>query len=247
MNEVSNRTIMVLLVATIVVSLGGTFISLSAVNNRLTSIGLAPITGFATVPNATATVTIVGASSIFFSQATVAFGSGSVDTAGGFNNCTLSTLDQNQEGANSGCSSGFLEVSNGFTIENDGNTNLSVELRTNQTAEQFIGIGSALFLWNVTVNESGSCVNKSGTNRDVVEPNTTSSDTCGGSGPNDCGAIFEAVSAGATSAANKNICPSLLFKDTSDALNIDINISIPSDAPTGAKLVGLIVTGTTET
>ncbi|MCH8003659.1 MAG: hypothetical protein IH934_03420 [Nanoarchaeota archaeon] len=237
MNEISNRTIMVLLVATIVISLGGTFISLSAVNNRLTSIGLAPITGFATVPNATATVTVNTVASIRFSAATVAFSSGSVDTAGGFNNCTLSTIV-----ANSGCTD-FLEVSNGFTIENDGNTNLSVELRSNQTAAQFIGLGSALFLWNVTVNESGSCVNITG-REDVVNPNTTADcgtfNTSTDNGATPCGAIFEAVST-----TNKNICPRLLFADANDALNIDINISIPSDAPTGAKLTGLIVTGTT--
>tara|TARA_Y100000310_G_scaffold241784_1_gene245870 strand:+ start:31611 stop:32324 length:714 start_codon:yes stop_codon:yes gene_type:complete len=235
--EVSNKTIMVLLIATIVVSLGGTYISLSAVNNRLASIGLAPITGFVTtVPNATATVTVNTVSSIQFSQSSVAFGSGSVNTTGGFNNCTLSTTDAK----NTGCTD-FNEVYNGFTIENDGNTNLSVELRSNVSAIEFVGVNNALFLWNVTVNETGSCVNKSGTSRTSVEPNTTSSDTCGGMGPNDCGSIFESVST-----SNKNICPSLLFGDGNDALNVDINISIPYDAPTGAKLAGLIVTGTAE-
>ncbi|MCH8329732.1 MAG: hypothetical protein IIB81_05085 [Nanoarchaeota archaeon] len=173
--EISNKTIMALLVATVVISLGGTYISMSAVNNRLTSIGLSPITVFALIPNATATVTIIPSSSIYFSQATVAFSSGSVDTASGFTNCTLSTTDA----SNSGCT-GFTEVYNGFTIENDGNTNLSVELRSNVTAATFIG-SSALFLWNVTVNETGSCVNISGTNRDVVEPNTTNVG-CGGEG-----------------------------------------------------------------
>ncbi|MBL7055120.1 hypothetical protein ISS05_05165, partial [Candidatus Woesearchaeota archaeon] len=48
MNDVSNRTVVVLLIATIVVSLGGTLISLTAINNRLGVLGLAPITGFAT-------------------------------------------------------------------------------------------------------------------------------------------------------------------------------------------------------
>ncbi len=230
--EVSNRTIMALLIATVVVSLGGTYISLSAVNNKLTSIGLVPITGFAVIPNATATVTVNTISSIKFSQASVAFSTGSVNTASGFNNCTLSTTSA----SNSGCTD-FSEVSTPFTIENDGNTNLSVELRSNATATTFIGSG-ALFLWNVSVNESGSCVNASGTDRTAVQPNTSVG--CGGT-TNACGSIFESVST-----SNKNICPSLLYNDASDSLNIDINISIPYDAPTGTKIAGIIVTGTAE-
>ena len=230
--EVSNRTIMALLIATVVVSLGGTYISLSAVNNKLTSIGLVPITGFAVIPNATATVTVNTISSIKFSQASVAFSTGSVNTASGFNNCTLSTTSA----SNSGCTD-FSEVSTPFTIENDGNTNLSVELRSNATATTFIGSG-ALFLWNVSVSESGSCVNASGTDRTAVQPNTSVG--CGGT-TNACGSIFESVST-----SNKNICPSLLYRDGSDALNIDINITIPYDSPTGAKAAALIVTGTAE-
>ena len=238
MGEISNRAILALLVATVVVSLGGTYISISAVNSRLTSIGLTPITGFATIPNATATVSIETFSSIKFSQSSVAFGSGSVNTSGGFNNCTLSTLDAG--GINSGCRD-FNQVSNGFTIENDGNTNLSIELKSNASAEDFIGLGSALFLWNVTVNASGSCVNKSGTGSLAVQPNTSLGCGTDGNAASDCGSIFEAVST-----SNKNICPSLLFEDSKDALNIDINISIPYDAPAGGKVAGLIVTGTRE-
>ncbi len=237
MNEISNRTLVALLVATVVVSLGGTFIALGSINNKLSSLGLGTITGFALIPNATATVTVQSVSSIKFSQASVAFGEGSVNTSGGFNNCTLSTLD-GATGANSGCAD-FSQVDNGFTIENDGNSNLSVELRSNISAADFIGLGSALFLWNVTVNESNSCRNT--TNDGAINPNTTLG--CGANSSNDvadnCGSIFEGVST-----TNKNICPRLLYVDESDALNIDINISIPMDAPTGAKVAGLIVTGT---
>lgn len=240
MDDISNKTVVALLVATIVVSLGGTFIALNSVNSKLSSLGIGQITGFALIPNATATVTVQTFSSIKFSQASVAFGTGNVNVTGGFNNCTLSTLD-GATGGNSGCD-GFTEVSNGFTIENDGNTNLSVELRSNVTAAQFIGLGSALFLWNVTVNESSSCRNSSINVGDgIVNPNTTIG--CGPNATNDiaanCGAIFEAVST-----SNKNICPRLLYTDVSDALNIDINISIPVDAPAGAKVAGLVVTGT---
>ena len=236
MNDLPNKTILALLVATVAISLGGTYISMSAVNDRLGSLGFAPvtpITGFALIPNATATVTIQTFSSIKFSDSTVAFGSGNVNTTGGFTKCSLSTVGS--EGDNAGCS-GFTDQTNGFTIENDGNSNLSVELRSNATAAQFIGGSSPLFLWNVSVNEAGSCVNSSGI-RSAVNPNTSSNCAT----HDVCGADFESVST-----SNKNICPSLLFTDSSDTLDIDINITIPETAPTGAKLVGLIVTGTAE-
>ena len=241
MNDVSNKTIFALLVATVVISLGGTYISMSAVNNKLGSLGFgpitgffAPITGFALIPNATATVTVELFSSIKFTDSSVAFGSGNVNTTGGFTKCALSTVYTPR-----GCVS-FNDVTDGFTIENDGNSNLSVELRSNVTAAQFIGGSSPLFLWNVTVNEAGSCVNASGTSfrpRTAVTPNTSANCATHDA----CGADFEAVST-----SNKNICPSLLFSDSSDTLDIDINITISEDAPEGAKLAGFIVTGTAE-
>ena len=227
MDDVSNKTVVALLIATIVISLGGAYVSLNAVNNKLSSIGLSPITGFATtVPNGTATLTVSLVSSIQFSQPTVAFDTGSINTSIG--NCTLSTV-----AANSGGCVDFSAQTNGFTIENDGNTNLSVTLLSDLNAADFIGDGAALFLWNVSVNESGSCVNATG-DRLTVEPNTTNAG-CGGE-TSDCGGVFEAAST-----TTKNICPSLLSDDASDALNIDINVSIPVTAPSGSKSAKLTI------
>lgn len=234
MDDVSNKTVVMLLIATVVVSLGGAYISLNAVSTKLSGIGVGPITGFATVPNGTATLTISLVSSIQFSQPTVAFGTGSINTTLG--NCTLSTTNANN---GAGCVD-FSEVGNGFTIENDGNTNLSITLSASANAATFIEDGASLFLWNVSVNESGSCVNASGA-RGVVSPNTTAGCLGEGNTNSSCGAIFEAVST-----TTKNICPSLLFDDASDALNIDINVSIPVTAPAGAKSATLTITGARE-
>ena len=233
MKEVSNRAVMALLIATIVISLGGTFISLTTINNRLVGLGLTPITGLVMAPNATATLTVTTTSSIKFSQATVAFGSGYVNSSGGYTLCTLSTLDA----VNIGCED-FNEVSNGFTIENDGNTNLTAELKSNVTAATFIG-GSANFRWNATLNESGSCVNSSSDGNGVVNPNTTADCGSGNTNESACGSIFEEVST-----SHKVICPRLLYDNDNDALNVDINITVPVDAPSGDKLAGLTVRGT---
>lgn len=234
MKEINNQTVVVLLAATLLISLGSTIYTLNIVKNMGVGGG---ITGFAVVPNGTASLTIQQTSSIRFSQGTVAFGTGSVNTSGGFTNCSLTTL-----GYNTGCAD-FSVVTNGFTVENDGNTNLSVTLRTNLTAANFIGQSSAAFGWNVTANESGSCRNTSAAPTAagaaaVVAPNTSGTDGCGGGA---CGAIFEEVSTTA-----KTVCPRLLFEDTQDALNIDLNITIPESAPTGLKYVGLIVSGARE-
>ncbi len=238
--DVSNRTVLALLLATLAISIGGTFISLSTINSRLAGAGFEPITGFALIPNGTATLNIASTASIIFTADTVAFGSGSVNGSSGRNNCTLSTLP-GPYGSNAGCD-GFNELNNGFTVENDGNVNLSVDMRSNVTAITFIGDLSAEFRWNVTLNETGACVNGTGS-RSAVSPNTTSDDDCGCAGPAcDCGAIFESVTT-----SNKIICPSLLFDDTKDSLNIDINITMPVTSPQGGKVAGLIVTGTTET
>ena len=231
MDDVSNKTVVMLLIATVVVSLGGAYVSLNAVNNKLSGIGLSPITGLATtVPNGTATLIVSLVSSIQFSDAAVDFGTGSINTTLG--NCTLSTTS-----ANSGGCVDFDAQANGFTIENDGNTNLSITLVSDKTSANFIADGAGLFLWNVSVSEAGSCVNATG-DRLAVEPNTTTNNGCGGDTDNTCGAIYEAVST-----TTKNICPSLLFDDSSDALDIDINITIPVTSPSGSKSAKLTITG----
>ena len=235
MKELNNNTILTLFLVSIVVSLGGAYITINSVN-KLAGTTFLPLTGFVTNPTGNASVTINTASSIKFSVTSVAFGSGNVNTTGGFTNCTLDTY-----GTARGCAS-FTSVgtptgSKGFEIENDGNTNLSVELVSNATAAQFFGTSDAYFAWNVSVNETGSCVNGTNPGNNVVAPNTTASG-CGGSV---CGAIFENITT--TPATGKNVCPRLLYTDSSDSLRIDLNITIPYDAPTGSKGAQLTVTG----
>ena len=47
MNDVSNKTILALLVETVVISLGGTYFFISAVYDKLGYLGFSLITGFA--------------------------------------------------------------------------------------------------------------------------------------------------------------------------------------------------------
>ncbi len=236
MREINDKTILTLFLVSIVVSVTAAYLTISSVN-KLGSTSFFPITGLATSPNGTATVTIATYSSITFTAATVSFGSGSVNSSiGGLNNCTLDT-----RGTTRGCVD-FTAVSAGFVVENDGNTNLTIELVSNATVLQFIGESSGIFGWNVSLNESGSCRNISTAPADTpVNPNTTTE--CGSSNiaGSACGSIFEAVTTGGT---GKVVCPRLLFDDPRDALRIDINITMPVGTPAGSKGAKLTVTGT---
>ena len=93
------------------------------------------------------------------------------------------------------------------------------------------------FTWNVTLNETDSCYNQTDAplTDSPVSPNTSAA--CGNTY---CGSDFESVSTG-----YKVICPTLRFENDKDALNIDLNITVPMDAPAGGKVAGIIVRGTT--
>jgi len=240
MEDVSNKTVVMLLVATVIISVGGMLYTMNSVNKALVGGGLSGlpiVTGFALVPNGTAQLTVATTSSIRFTSGTVDFGTGNVNTTGGYTNCSLLTVLVEGQYMR-GCES-FTTVGQGFTIENDGNTNLTVTLVSNYSASSFIGSSGAAFAWNVSLNESNSCYNVTGSVDTAIYPNTTADCGSGDISATKCGAIFESVSTTA-----KVICPRLRYDDTSDALNIDVNITVPFDAPTGAKAAKLTVTGT---
>ena len=240
MEDVSNKTVVMLLVATVIISVGGMLYTMNSVNRALLGNGIAGlpgITGLALVPNGTAQLTVATTSSIRFTSATVDFGSGNVNTTGGYTNCSLLTVLVEGQYMR-GCES-FTTVGQGFTIENDGNTNLTVTLVSNYSASSFIGSSGAAFAWNVSLNESNSCYNVTGSVDTAIYPNTTADCGSGDISATKCGAIFESVSTTA-----KVICPRLRYEDSNDALNIDLNVTVPIDSPSGQKVARITVTGT---
>jgi hypothetical protein len=147
--DLSNKTLAMILVVTMVLSLGGTLISL----NRIDSAG---ITGRAGSDVGNVTLQVNNTASLRFTVASLDFGSGAVNASGGYYNCTLSSM-----GVRTAYScAGFTTVSQGLVIENDGNQNLSVQLNSSDTNLSFIGGtqgGGSRFEWNVTENETQSC------------------------------------------------------------------------------------------
>jgi hypothetical protein len=207
--EMSNKTLAMLLVAAIAVSLFGTIFSL----NRLGTLGT---TGYAISANGTATVYVNTSTSIRFAVSSVNWGTGTVNTTGGYVNCTMMTGGT----ANSAGCAGFTQVTQGFVLENDGNTMDTVQLSSNASAAQFIGGdssgGGPLFRYTVTNNETGSCTSPappSFTDVNITAPGTP-------------------------------VCPSsgLNYSDTRDSMNINIYVNIPYTAPQGQKTAILTAT-----
>jgi hypothetical protein len=208
--EITNKTLAMFLVAAIVVSLAGTIISL----NKLGSIST---TGYASNVNATARVNVNAVSSVVFRISSMDWGTGSVTANASATqfNCTLIS-----NATNSVDCFGFNVVTNPFVLENDGNTNVSVTLKSNATATQFIGgtavYGGPVFQYNVSNNETSSCVTPAPAG--FTDVNVTGAGT--------------------------QICDVLDSTDTKDTIKIHIKINIPYTATTGDRTANLMATAT---
>mgnify|MGYP006305416683 CR=1 FL=1 len=151
--DISNRALAILLVATIVVSLGGTMLSLS----RLESAGIGGLTGHATDTNeGSVEATVTSTTAINFTTTTVSFGTGTVDPS--CNNCTMSTPSV----SDATCCNSLAAPASGLVIENVGNENVTLDLNFSEDAAGYIGGTSPLFQMNVTEGEAGSCNNATG-------------------------------------------------------------------------------------
>ncbi|MBD3204629.1 hypothetical protein GF327_10140 [Candidatus Woesearchaeota archaeon] len=134
MDDISNKTLATLLIAAIVITLGGTIISI----NRLSQVPKAKISGRASTDTGTAEVTIQSSVSIVLQSNTVNFGTGyvngsnaacasspdvniSTDGSGGTNanDCWINASDDSVWSNSNG---------NWFDVENDGTVNVSVDI-----------------------------------------------------------------------------------------------------------------------
>ena len=162
--DISNRTLMWLLILAIAISLWGTMTSLSKLQ-RLS------ITG-AVSANGTAQLYINTSLGIIFAVDTVDWGSGYVNQSAA-DWCLLNTTG----GKTSGCAE-FNTVTQGLVIENTGNAVFSsVQLRSEKNATEFLGEDcSAVFQWKISENETGSCGtlhDTSWTDVNTSDPGTT--------------------------------------------------------------------------
>jgi len=165
MDDISNRTLAILLIAAMVVSLGGTILSL----NRL-SVFRTPaqqIAGLAT-GTGTAEINISQETTISMVINEVDFGTGIINVSQGCTNATLASShnDTNWTAEHDVCwqnTSGEIVISdNDLIVRNDGNINLTITMASEDNdAATFIG-GTAvtpLYQYISFDNETGSCDN----------------------------------------------------------------------------------------
>ncbi|MEK6848947.1 MAG: hypothetical protein AABY01_00055 [Nanoarchaeota archaeon] len=236
-DDITNKSLATLLIVAIVISIGGTWLVLNKAP------GLLNIAGAASTDTGTATVTINSVASIRFAYDAIDFGSGSVNTTSGN---TLCILDTNGTNDSTKCQ-GFLANTSYFQLENDGSTNITVQLLSSKPASTFIGGTNPQFRYAVFENETTSCRNGTGGTGYVDQigggtGNCTATDGAGGNCTVSPRGWTDVNSTGVTGAT---ICMRLGFADLSDSLGFDINLTIPYDAPAGAKTATFTATATT--
>ncbi len=165
------------------------------------------LTGFATVNDTgVVNVTIATSAALNFSTALLDFGSGAVTS--GEAGATLSSV-----GAGSTTGGSWVPQPGQLILENIGNINVTLNLTSNKTVDDFIGGTLPTFKAIVTDNETGSC-------------NGTQS--------------FSTLTDIST---NQQIaCDIFGYAAAADTINIDFQIYIPVDA-VGAKTIGIVATG----
>ena len=218
--EISNNTLAWLVFITIVASMAGSIISLDKING---------ITGLATSnTSGNVSVTIASTTSLTFALGNLNFGSGTIDAAGGYVNCTLvlnSTFNTTTN-RSLGCI-GFTN-STPLVLENNGNTVLNVTLNFSAINSTFIG-GSSLgssggpqFKFQIYQNESSSC----------GQLNTTLVGWTEVTAPMVNGSLSIPM-----------ICENLSYANTQDSIGIGIWVNIPQDT-TGVKQAVMVAQGT---
>ena len=153
-------------------------------------------------------ITIRQRVNINFTLDRISFGEGSIDT--GKQNATIDTLGNVIDG-------NWTPVTSGFRIENLGNTNITLYLKSNKNALEFLGGTNPDYEYMITDEEPGSCTPIKINLGQWYDVNITGDGT--------------------------EICNFFLFSENSDTVNIDLKLVIPSDAKDGSHLDTFTATG----
>lgn len=218
--NLSNKTIFVILTVTLAITLAGTLVNI----DKMYDFGHLGLTG-AAVSNdqGNATITITQQTSIANNFNDIQFGSGFVNAS-----CTACVMDSNGTRASVGCCGTFnMTNSFGFLLENTGNINLSLNYTCtgNCTAAQFIGGTNASFQIRATTNFNSAQSGEVG----ILD----TSASCGGGTTNgllNLSTYTNVTAAGDFICGNSTTYP-LSFLNNLDAIVIDLNVSVPEDAP----------------
>ncbi len=221
MEEISNKTLAVLLVMALAISLVGTLISLDR-------IGRMGVTGAATSGTGAVNLTVSITAAITLINNTVFWGSGYVNGTTITSNCSLdtSTLVPERGRASTGGLGGggcvdFSGNIDGIVLENSGNTDLIVYFNSTQNASGFLynvtdSIIKPKFMWKVANGKPGACKGTLGPTAWVEMNNTNQTPLV-------------------------TICTQLDWGDTSDRLNISFNITFHRNISAGEHNTSLSI------
>lgn len=212
--DLSNKTLAILLGVSIMLSLGGLVVFLTK--------GGEEITGAAISPTAIARINITARASINWTVYTVDWGTGYVNDTSQY--CILNTEGENNA---SNCSN-FTTVYEGLRLNNDGNRRVSVNLSSNVSAAQFIGGTSPLFQWKMLNNETNACGN--------VGPGFICT-------PNASLPLFNDAYYDVSTTSNE-ICPCFFHGNDNDTMNVELQVRIPTDSYTGVREATLTAVAT---
>jgi hypothetical protein len=241
MEEISNKTLAILLICAIVVSLGGTLLSL----NKLQQPGGSQITGMATNSSyGIAEVTIQAITQIGFNQNAINFGAGYVNDTCEY--CQMAVTD-GVGSNNGGCclddsGAGWTDTSNydePLILENQGNFNVSLTIQADKNASEWINGTGPLALFRIlSGNESTSVdliANYLDDTQNSCETATGWANTTWSNLTTDksylCGSVSEY---------------GFLFQGDRDQVQIQINVTIPRDSIKGKTNVSITLEATSE-
>ena len=198
-----NNTVLVLAVLAVIASLAAAGFSYYSLSESPKVLGFATSTG-------TANLTVDSSLEINFTDASINWGAGKVDTNKGF-----AILDS--EGTV--FQGNWTQQNNALGLDNIGNINVSLHLKSGKTAATFIGGNNPSYKWKVTNNGPGSCSGASGAFGSYVDVNTTG-----------IGTLF---------------CNQFGYQNNVNSIYVDINITVPYDSQLGA--LSDVITATAST
>ena len=173
-------------------SLGFTYFSVNSFKQNI-------LTGYTITTNGTIYINITSQESFNLSTATINWGVGRVNASD-----VQAFLDTSQNSVVNGT---WTPVSSGFVLENTGNVNLSISIKSGKVASTFIGGTNPVYQMNVTSNEASSCINVTGYNLSFyVDVNNT---------------------------GGWSVCSNLSYIDTADTIKVDVRLIVPYNSITG--------------
>ena len=198
--DLSNKSLAFILVVAIVISLGGTIISLDKINTLRNEGGL---TGFAT-QNATGQTNFSLSSNLqlSFTTANVDFGTGFVDTGAANQYCEIATNGTFNVSPNNFCRGGLHANNSPLVIANTGNVNFTLLLNASANASTFIQGTNPTFQWMTNYTNS-SCAS---------------------------GAALNTGWSNVTVGSQATACGNFLFTPPNNTAQLHIRIIIPWDA-----------------